>query len=490
MNAKDRLLSTLTITSNLILLIVFSVQQSAINIINSDVLYIYSYPLDLLSWIPIRHWHLTPSPYFFPDMLLSLPVVLLTKDPTLWFIISACIPLLCFIVLASIVLGAEQRSLLSWSQRFSLATLSTLLLFQLMKVAAPLFWLNVTYPSFVFGFHFFASLTALAYHFYTKPSPRIVNNKPYQSWFFYGLFALAVYSDTLTFIYFAILTCARIILLHKNIKHFIPWLKTIGQLVIAGLFGIVFNALANHNMRKQLRISMANTTIVENFIDFYHRLGSSSVLIIIGVPLLFFVIHLLKKKRNPEFMPLALGLLLMMVFLIGKGLAADFQALRYSTIYFPAISLLLLFILPLNKLQNISNPIISLMLILISIYLLSNLPHSYQGFKSKIIKPDLARILTCPEFIKHKRGATLFASYWPAKLLFELNHRQFNLVQVNNKLAIYDWIYNPAWKKMAIKNSNPTKIYIVDDIEDSALTQILNNKRAYRACDNRLIIVN
>jgi len=457
--------------------------------VNSDAIAPYSFARDIIEHIPIWHWQFPAPPFTFPDYAVSLFIVFFLKQPWQWFLGSALAQPLTLILFLTF---RKDKTGLTKPIKFVGICYLFILIFVLGSIFFNHAWIESPARIVVLVHHMYAAIMAILLFLWTTPENNLkLNSKLFI--FYSALCFILAFSDLFFMVYFFALAFARICVYQTTILRNLSWLVEMIILFLIALLGIYLNYRINPGFSVQLHQTTPLTTFAERLSGFVHITHLRGVILFFILPIVLLSLYIKKTQPSVEkntIAALSLGCIFIGIIVVGAGLITAIYTLRYLGIYFPAM----IFIasqLTTNKLYQIAvQPIISFGVILIAfiigIFTLHNIPERF-------LAPEFSTLYSCPDFQQQSRGGIVVATYWPAKVLFEQNNRQFRLLQTDPTLEfIYHWIYNPEWYNPQYMQSSQqsSKVFFVRyQMDPNKLQKLSLLPDAQSICNNEMIML-
>jgi hypothetical protein len=450
--------------------------------INSDVLYPFSFLTDLLRHVPVKQW-IFPGPlFFFPDMLVSLPIVAMVKTPQLWAIVFGYLQIIAMVsVIAYFHRTTASHS--DFSIRFISATYVTIFVYVLGSMLFHDPWTMIADKSVLAVHHFSSALLALWIFFIIRPQTQINKVK------MITLFVLACvmgFSDPLFIYFLAGLYLPYFIQYHFKWWSYRPWVLMMAVIFASTLVGIFLNLYLNPGLSVELTVPSHHASlfyVLDHFINFKKVMGWYGINVVFTVPILLFMVGY--NKKNNMVMHLSSSMLLMALGYIIFGLVKDHLVLlRYINIDFPIMIYCVLALLPAQCLQWTTSWIAAFLMLVLGVYY----AHShFQDYQTAIFSKNLQSLLRCKALEKNMKGSVFVATYSPAKVVFEYFNRSSSLVQVNSTLQQYDWINNLTWQKQVYRPK--AALISTMELDPTVIDQLKVLPKAQIMCRGELIRV-
>lgn len=415
-------------------------------LLNSDALYLPTLMDDFRAGIPLNGWSLTPSPYFFPDMLIY-GIISIFFNFKMSIIVFASIQYSLILVAHHLLLKALNLN------NYKNTIIINYLLGIILLLLTLLFFPDIAYTSLVSANH-------TGNYILTVFSFAILINFLNKDFSIKNIVLLtafslaAITSDKLYTVTFLI-PSATLLIINFKFKKVIYYL--VGSVLLyiatsaflgyfrnhfifvpdASVFKIIFQNLSFHLFfDENLNISFLKITTPFIFILFlllwfYHKTISPS------------------RQNILLFYSFAVTVTLISFYLTGIVITKDFP-LRYIQ----SIWLFWLFLLPIILTEKVThiqfsaisfNPLIHALFILNIIFGLFSFISSQKINMDKTVSCLLNNPLSqCNGNCKVKYG---IGDYWNSKKLTALSHRNIFVNQVTYDLDIYHWINNLEWYK-------------------------------------------
>ena len=464
--------------ASLIFLFSFCVAATQYIKIKSDAIALFSLSKDLLSNISILHWYF-PGPVPLMDLLVSIPLVFILKTPVFWCCVFNFIQQLAIIFLC--IFFVDEKKKISVLTRWISCTYIICFVFLLGWLIFGMSWEQAAGASFRPGFHLSTAISALFIFLLTTPKQSSVS---FLKIFFMGLFSLVQgFSDVFFCYYFFLLNIPYFFIDKANLLRNRQWRLTVLFILIVSLIGVFLSYKINPGLSTELQAHSDSAVfhILPNLLGFIHVAKWQGILLVLFSPLLF--LYFAIKQNKQQIVILLTGIWLIGVASILSGLLINsIGYFRYVCIYFPVFVYVLMTLLPPSFLQKLAdNLIVAFCVLIVSMgYFYANAHYYKMSFFSKKLSP----LITCSE-LKNPTKAVLVATYWPAKILFELSDRQMSLIQVQSDLQRYPWIVNPLWEKMIHR---PTTVLIaIDEVNVLKINALLKLPGSRSLCQGHLI---
>jgi hypothetical protein len=430
-----RSLSRLHITCAMSLVALFSMLCASRLELSADGIYIYSFAKDLVDGIPLTGWQTPPSPYFFPDIFLSIPLLALHINPLTWFYLASTLQPMLFVLLMA-------RHTRVSAEPFAAALTRSAILFiagyALFYILGKTTWNVTASVFFMLGHHMFPALVALGLYWSMESNAR--------SFRYYMLAVILGFvtglSDPFFLPVFAMLALAHL-LVHKRLAE----IGYTGWVAASAALGIFINYRTNI----ALTIQAANNSgipydIMGNAVHFYHVVHARGLIFLLAVPCLA-ICHYFTRRNRADDQQLVLGVasLLLIALMALSGVVRDIFQMRYLCalapvyLYLAALSAMHFSLLD-TLLERWK---ISLMYGLTVIMAIGAFASPY---KNPLSDPH-RKLMDCAE-ITPLRDKPFLSEYWAAKILFEMRNRDLSMTQVTSDLTNYAWIFNSSWPSM------------------------------------------
>ncbi|MFT4246696.1 MAG: hypothetical protein QM581_01495 [Pseudomonas sp.] len=404
----------------IVCLIVASTGMAAVTLYSSDSLYAYSMALDVIQFHTLSGWTYSAVPFFFPDVLLALPLAGLLRDP--WYFHLASSPVLVLLFVA----GVSRYLAPAWRVRYADAFVAAAAAVTGLVVAGlvlPAPFEGIVTPAFVFVYHASVAFVAVALYLLTRADMFGVLRR---HWI---LSLLAVVLLTLSDLYFAVYFGALILVSFepRRWRPFLALAIPYGVVVIAVL---VLSLGINDSLLEQATGSLA--VAGEPYPALRHGL------VLLWVPGLAVAGLAWRRRLSSVSLRLYAGMVLAMLLIIAAGLIRDVYGFRYLVLVY-AVSIVLYAEL------LICAPVWSrnALLLAATLFLAGR---GLAGADDPGIDAYQAEIACIADSVP--TGATIVAEYWPAKMVFETLHRRYNLLQVTETLRPRGWISNRRWRRL------------------------------------------
>jgi hypothetical protein len=399
---------------------------------NSDALYTYSLAKDIFQFGSLKGWTYAASPFVFPDVLLSLPAAIFINSPFWFHVATAPIQLLLFVVGYSFLRSHGQASVSKVSLALACAGVCILYL-GLILFKNPFYFLAE--PVFIFAHHGCVALAAILLFLYTREN---TFQKIRENVLMYGLlFIVLIGSDFFFSLYFGSLLLAET--KKKN------WKLNLAVTIAFSILSIVIFILSwklNPSLSVQAGIS-TDFGSGDASIDKLHTVLRFVGILLIPTAILSWIN--LRNTVSDNLRALFISIVIVSFVTAITGLVKSADTYRYACMVYPVTAIMLA-----EVILSLSHRKMLLLASVCFVAVFTALAHAWlhEGRQSMAIyksEIDCLRQNAIP-------GSTVIAEYWPAKIIFESTHRQFNLIQVNENADAYAWISNSRWKSIYPKN--------------------------------------
>jgi len=447
-----------------LLLIILGISFASKSGYDSDSLYSFSQAKDLIKFGSLSGWSFSAITFIVPDLIFSLPFAAFLDNPYIFHLITSPIQIILFVYLFSVYYKSKNTDMNFWIV-FTTTTLSTVVIAIISLFLRGGFYFAVE-PFFVFVHHGFAALSAVLVFLYSKDNSFLVLRKHY-IWSSFGFFLLIV-SDFYFALYFGFLIISTF---DKT-----QWKKTL-------LFAVAFGALSiatfggSYLFNPSLGAQVNNSLNITN----YSRVGILiHMLLILLVPTILVFLLWLKCKLTEEFKQLYIALFLVAFTIFFMGLIIDMYAFRYIAIVYP-ISIIfcteILLMTPKNyKTLLLCFCYIGVLSLTIYANFLKEKPNRFVYYDE----------IKCIEEMNLSH-ATIVATYWPAKMIFESTNRQNNLIQIDKNLKEYNWIYNDRWK--SLYRDNGFTFVITDHLSSEVILRLKEKNETQSLCGGKVLLI-
>jgi hypothetical protein len=354
-------------------------------------------------------------------------------------------------------------------------------------------WIQFAPKLFILVNHMSAAIMALG--FYAWIGLLDIDKKKWFVWVLaITIFFLAALSDLFFMLYFFAFVTAYTLINLKKCIYQPRWIRNRIVFLMAGIAGVMVNAIINPNFMLQLHHSYQTIPLMQRIINFIFIIGWQGLWLFVLVPIMLIAACWFRFKStvNRQLLwPLLLGLLFVTLGVALTGMVADLYSLRYMVIYFPILVFVFAMLLPRWFYQLANKLVVSLCVILMAIVILVKASHDDRSMYNNI-HGDMQTILDCPAFLEIRTGALVVSTYWPAKILFEKSNRSFRLQQTTDDLQTpHDWIVNTSWSIPQFMQTNVISnriLYVTIDASSARLKQLQALPGARLICDGSVLV--
>lgn len=486
---KTRNFKTISILcASLIFLAVLSFAITLHVQINADALFPFSFAKDLLTHVSIRHWYYPGPLFIIPDVLISVLIMAWVKSPIIWGGIFSFIQMLALILL--IVAFSKDKKTLPFPVKFTSCIYITAIVYFIGRVLFHATWAMIADKVGVPVHHISGALAALLLFFLTVPED--FSKASFKRIIFVLCFMFVMsFSDPYFDYYFFMLMVPSVFIFRLRLLTFKRWIWTMIGMAIAGISGILLNAVLNPGLWIEFHASHIHPShthsiphnLLENMSSFYHTMGWTGIFVVFVLPLLLF--FWAKKNNKKHLLSLFVSMELISIGCLLLGMFnGDMSFLRYIDIYFPIIIYAVFELISVRFFKLTQTLLLSIIAMLIAFFYAY---HNFKQVKVAIFPEEFHAVLSCPDLQKKIPNTVLVATYWPAKVLFEFTNRTASLIEINPDMSAYLWIYNPAWQHIA---KNPKAALISTyQLAPSKISAISTLPNAQTLCHGQLIYV-
>lgn len=408
---------------DLLLLIVLAIAFVSLREYNSDTLSAFSQAKDILQFGSLKGWTFSATPYTFPDVILSLPFTFFIDNPYRFHLITAPVQFMIFAYLFSSYYATHNVYAKRENVFASIALSAVIVTLVEVMVFREVFYFTAE-PFFILAYHGFAALCAILIFLYSRNDLVGFFKKNYIVMPLLLLMLIA--SDFYFAMYFG---CFAVTTLNKR-----NWRKSISLLAVFLILSIIVFALS-YVFNESLAVQASNSLSVTYYsrITIFLRIG-----LLLLVPTAFILVLKYKRQLTAYAIQLYVGLILIATVIFIMGLISDQYTFRYLIVIYPVSIILGMEIL-------LTIPTGSRLKLLCCSWVVALLVAGYANF----FKDKPAGIVYNDE-IQYIREtgidhATIVATYWPAKIIFESTKRQHNLIQTDDALNKRNWVNNTKW---------------------------------------------
>ena len=430
---------------------------------NSDAIYSYSQAKDIIQFGTLSGWTYSASPFTFPDVILSLPFVLIAISPFNFHLITAPIQLIIFAILFDHSRDSkESKSALAYLA-FSIASVFTLFLGTL--IFRPPFYF-LAEPCFVLVHHGGAVLSAIVIYSRLHKRPLGAN------WKRNIAYSLAILLLTISDLFFCLYFGS--LLLASLWKGF-----TRNRLMSIALFGLLSAGclFVSWKYNPSLKVQIHSSTMSDSDAGLSTKIHNFfKILVILIMPAIMLILLKIKKLASEESIDLFFASIIISLFVIFAGLISDVYSYRY---------LVFIYVVSLIMCAKILATIPSKILLILGFFSLIGVSiamihvANQQGRDSEQLYK--AEIDCLKKYAP--TGSTIAAEYWPAKIIFESTHRKYNLVQLDSRLSRLNWVYNVRWNN--IFQSKELVFLVLNNIDQKSIKL----PRGRQLCGGKLLAV-
>lgn len=470
LNKNKHLSSTPNLVIIFILFVFTSIAFVSARTYNSDAIGIYSIAKDIIYFVKMDGWNFPAAPFFFPDILLSIPFVYINKNPYHFHLLTSFIQPFIFTLIYSYIRSKENGG--NFIAIFNVTIISTLLIVvsgTLFLQQVKVFYFTIQ-PFFILGMHGFAALSSITLFLYIK-APNFSFNV-FNISFLLLIITPLIISDLYFSLFFGSLLLMSAFTQKGPTNNRNIIILLIFSLMTLLLFG--FSYYFNPSLTTQIGYSI-------KIINFSNQI--ENFILIISINLILICLLLVLKKIKIEtnnYSVITKTLLFISAFLLFTGQITDQYSFRYLIISFPILIIFLSEILLFHINKKFLNLIYLILFISLSLFAYTNHPISFvsNAYKDEI---ECIKKLTLSE-------ETIIAEYWPAKIIFESLNRQHNLIQVDREFEEFNWVNNKNWKYL-YPDSKKT-ILVTAIINTSKISKILKNHKTKSICNGKILLIN
>lgn len=463
------------VVTSQILLLMFSVILLLHTGINSDVLYPFSFSKDLLGHISIKNWAFPGPLFFFPDILVSLPIIAIVKTPQLWVIVFGYLQILAMVLL----IAHFSKKNNSVRVCFIHVTYLTIIVY---VFGAMLFhdpWTTLADKAVIPAHHFSSALLAM-FVFFVTPVTDYFNKTKIVCLLILGL--IIGFSDPLFILFLGGLYFPYLLQHHVKLFQLTHWISVVCMFFISTFIGIFLNLHFNSGFGIEWQAG-CKFHILENFICFKKVMGWYGINVLFTLPIITLFIGY--KVKNILVIHLSTSMIVIALIAIVFGLLKDdMSLLRYMSIDFPLIIYCVYALMSAAYLEWTLSWVTSLLMLIFGLYYAY---HYFQHYRMRFFPENLQSILACENLNQHISGSVFVSTYWPAKLVFEYTDRTASLVQIGEQLQLYNWINNLAWQKQVHQPKSALISTIA--LNPNLIDQLKMLPKAQTMCNGQLIRV-
>lgn len=451
LNIIPYLLIFVVILSNIFLY--FTNQLSMDQFFNADALYLPSLYKDLMvNSGSYENWHLTPAPYFFPDMILYFLANFLTSH------YYYAIPM--FFTFQAIVLVVAIYHLYTLFMEKSIALNTAAITFSLIYILST----PVSEYQLVSAFHFGEFLIIImSLYFGIKIIFFCENFVSKDSFYLLLLTILIIVSDRLFILhfilpfFFSVFILWTKILVNTRKTFMLAILFALGIFISSILEKIFIINKTSYSIKLDISKLTENANAIKSiFYDAYQN-DFASFVIIVTVLIISIIIIIFNNrfedsniKISPSNKIILISLFLIFVWL-GSLLVLLLFNLTVTSRYMIPVFLLPIIFLPIyfSYIKFIErNFIIKYVLTIFvsTLILITTISLIDKFFKNDLKANYYPRFNSCiDEFIKSTNSTTGISQYWQAKPTYLLSDNNITIAQVFDNLNYMNWISSKSW---------------------------------------------
>ncbi|MGF6786664.1 hypothetical protein OKW27_000977 [Paraburkholderia sp. 35.1] len=452
MNSKNRT-DAMKIFASTVCLVLFSIWIVSLRKeINADDVVSFSQAKDLIEFGSLRGWTYPGAPSFFPDILLSIPFEILARTPYFFHLVTAPVQVLIFVFACSLLTSKERP----FAQTYTNLTISLIAIAVsgLLVIGKDFYFLIET--AFSFEHHGFAAVLAVILYFYVKSHFKltVLNSAA----LVIVVFLLGI-SDLYFVLWFGALLASEAIFGER--KKFLAFTVAFSALAI---FIFVVSLEINSSLAIQ-----AKNSATEDYADKLRNVFHIAII-------LFFMISIFIKTKSFKYSKsLCIAAIFSIAVVCAAGLIHNTYEFRYLSITY-IISAWMFHDL-IDRSIKIKNVVaLTSIIFLVALVAAPKIPQN-ENFQREI--DCLSR--------QGISGSTVYAEYWPAKIVFEGTNRVFNLIQIDRDLNETSWNYNSRWK--SLHNDNGVSYYLTDHLSHNATQHLIDIKGSELLCDGKIVTV-
>ncbi len=475
---------------------------------NSDTLYLPALYKDLIKENGhLASWYLTPSPYFFPDIILYFIINAITND----FYISVGLYFLFQLLFIYVLVYLIYSAFLTRKKAVIISSFSFLYFCMLASLLKKPFAYTL-----ISAFHVgaFISLLLLVYCAILA----LKKNEKEQSWiifiFILLISALSILSDKLILVHAILPMLATLFMMKvtppfKGLLSTKTYLLTSSALVLGAALGrALYKQFVPNQTDFSAAIELDPAGLTQN-IKWLDESFSSMRMIGHGAWLMFFIFYALclviflfinrTKDESPEkkmpvyffslFALISLAATLLL-FLFAKNTSGWGLNSRYflPLFYLPILFVPLLGAFLSHRFQKI---LLSPLFIIVPIFIFSHIFNHRTIDLTKIKSEYYPEIFHCIDNVIEKENLQYGAAqYWNARYTAMLSHHNVNIVSLRQELTPYVWIINKDWFKGNydfILLDSKTAAY--EKLDEKLITQLNGPPLKVKQCENLTFLI-